>query len=166
MGRRQPGSDRPEAAGEEGERVERGIGQLAGHPGDLVDEEPGQVWVELPAGRRAELVERLLDRSRGAVGPVVGDRVEGVDEPDDPGPDRDALAAQPVRVAGPVPALVVVADDRPEGAERPSGAQMRSPISGWRRTSCPLVVVERAPPWSGSNPGPRSCRRRGGGRRR
>ena len=48
---------------------------------------------------------------RWAVGPVAGDRVEGVGHREDAGCQRDPLTGQAVRVAAAVPALVVVAHD-------------------------------------------------------
>jgi hypothetical protein len=126
-----------------GEGIEGWIGQLPGRPGDLVDEDARQLGVELPAGRRPELVERPLEGSCGSVGAVVGDGIEGVDEPDDPGADRDVLAAQVARVAGPIPMLVVVADDRPEGGEGAErGADALSDL-GMAPDEFPLVVIER-----------------------
>ena len=96
----------------------RSTPRLALHDGRNKRDELG---VELGAGLALELVERLLDGSGGPVRPVVDDRVVGVDQADDPRPDRDPLAAQAVRIARAVPALVVVAHDRGElrgGRER------------------------------------------------
>ena len=75
--------------------------ELAG-PGSLAE-----------ALQRDFLVERGLVRALGAEGVVdVDDRHEAREE-------RDLLAAQPVRIAAAVPALVVVPDDRTDEAERP-----------------------------------------------
>ena len=53
-----------------------------------------------------------LHRAGGAVDARRQHRVERVGDVDDPGAERDLLAAEPVRVAGAVEALVVVADRR------------------------------------------------------
>src|ERR1700693_3148361 len=47
-----------------------------------------------------------------AVGPVAGHRLEGIAGMDDAGFNGNALAAEPIRVAGAVPSLVLRADDR------------------------------------------------------
>src|ERR1044071_1942081 len=88
---------------------------------DHREEEPHQVWIELRAGLALELDDRLVDRSRRPVGPIVDDRVEGVDEAHDPCTRGDPLAAKAVRIPGAIPALVVVADDRGELRRRREG---------------------------------------------
>src|SRR5204863_4415303 len=52
-----------------------------------------------------------LDAHRAPVRAVAGHRVEGVRDSEDACAQRDLLSAQPIRIAGAVPALVVMADD-------------------------------------------------------
>src|SRR6266581_7281428 len=57
--------------------------------------------------------DRLLMRQRGLVGAHRVDGIVDIDHRDDPRAERDGLALEPVRVAGAVPLLVVVAHDGP-----------------------------------------------------
>jgi hypothetical protein len=66
----------------------------------------GDVGIELVSAMDAELVERVGERERGAVGAVGGHRVECVAAGHDPGFDGDRVAGQSVRVAESVVALV------------------------------------------------------------
>src|SRR6266511_599611 len=53
----------------------------------------------------------------------MGDRIEGVDEPDDAGAERNPLATQAIGVTRPIPALMMVPDDwqqRSRQSERPA----------------------------------------------
>ena len=127
---------------------------------DHLDEERHEIRVELATGLAEDLQERRLDLERRSIRAVVDHRVEGVDEADDPGTDRDRLAAQPVRVAEAVPALVVVADDRGEERELGNERQMFSPMTGWRRIAADSSWVS-GPASAGSSPGRRGCRCRG-----
>src|ERR687887_498332 len=67
---------------------------------------------ELGAGGAAKLLDRLVRRPRRAIDARRQHRVERVGDVDDARAERDLLALDPVRVAGAVPALVVVADRR------------------------------------------------------
>jgi hypothetical protein len=67
--------------------------------------------VELRAGAVADLGDRVLDTPGVLVRALVDEHVEDVRDVGDPRHDRDVLARQAVRVALPVPALVVVAHD-------------------------------------------------------
>ena len=125
-----------------------------------------EVGVELAAGLGADLRDRVLDRSALAVRPVVDDRVERVDQPDDAGPDRDRVALEPVRVASAVPALVMVADDRGELAGAREGLQICSPMIGWRRISIHSSSVSGSGLLEDQRPTRRSCRCRAGAPRR
>ena len=73
----------------------------------------GSNW---PVAALDHLARRAI-ADRGAVGAVAGERVERVGEREHAGRERDLLAGQAVRVAAAVPALVVVADQRPRGLE-------------------------------------------------
>ena len=75
----------------------------------------GSNWLPL---QQQQLVDRLVVRSGAPVRPAERDRVVGVGDGHDPGAERDLLAGQAVRVAGAVPALVVVPDDRREQLRR------------------------------------------------
>ena len=66
--------------------------------------------IELAAGVGAQLGDRGGVPEGAAVGPVGDHRVVGVAGEHDPARERDPLAGQAVRVAAPVPALVLVAD--------------------------------------------------------
>src|SRR6476660_9575221 len=65
------------------------------------------VRVELPAALPQDLVDGLLPLAPFAVGTVGGHRVEGVGDREDARDGRDSLPAQAVRIALPVPTLVV-----------------------------------------------------------
>ena len=95
-----------------------------------------------PASRHSSLTARAMGM-RPAIRSVVGHRVEGIDQPDDPGTKRNGLAAQPVRVAAPVPALVVMADDRRERAGRRQW--LADPLAdlGMPAHQVPFLAVER-----------------------
>ena len=78
---------------------------------------------------RADLLARLRPGRRGAVRAVGGERVERVGDREHARGERDLLAAQPVGIAGAVPALVVVADDelaRRRGSRCRAGSPSRS----------------------------------------
>ena len=73
-------------------------------------DDPG---VELGAGVALQLLARLRGGHRRAVGAVVGHRLVGVPDREDPRLERDLLLANPERIAEAVRALVVGAD--PDG---------------------------------------------------
>src|SRR3990167_8335976 len=56
-----------------------------------------------------ELLDRLGDLHPLTVGPVGDHRIEGVHHSRDPRPDRDLLPLEPLRVAGAIKRLLVVA---------------------------------------------------------
>src|SRR6185295_13568386 len=116
---------------------------LALFPRDHCAEEVHELRIELsarpaPYFRKCQL---LLTRRRG--GMLLAHRVEGVADEDDPGPDRDVLAGQAVRVALPVPALVGGANQTGHRGERRGRAQ--NPLTDQRVLSdqLPLDLVER-----------------------
>src|SRR2546425_7000773 len=91
-------------------------GRLDGHAPTLADDlfqrpTPGRV---VPRARQlTKLPDRFLRRLYGwTEDPGLGDGVEGIAGIDDAGPDWDRFASQPIRVAGTVPALMVVADNQ------------------------------------------------------
>jgi hypothetical protein len=63
--------------------------------------------IELPAAQALDLGHRLLHGPGGLVRTFVRERVEHIGNGDDPTADRDLLTAQPSRVAGAVPALMM-----------------------------------------------------------
>src|SRR5581483_9740770 len=63
--------------------------------------------VELATRQSVDLLDRLAERPGFLVGTCVGERVEDVDDGDDPGGQGDLLASQSVRVAASVPPLMV-----------------------------------------------------------
>ena len=65
--------------------------------------------VELDALLLQQVGTHLVRRKRGLVRPRRRERVPDVDDRDDARAERDRLAGEALRVAGPVPALVVVA---------------------------------------------------------
>ena len=89
--------------------------------------------VELRAGIVPQLGKSDLRTAGGAVRPIGRDRLEGVRDEDDAGSERNLLAGEPVRVAGPVPVLVVVQDQSSTGSI-PSPSRSEWPNSGCRRT--------------------------------
>src|SRR5258705_1902849 len=68
-------------------------------------------WIELPSVLCQDLVDSILPGARFAVWAVGGDRVERVGECEDPCADRDRILGEPVGIPGPVPPLVMGADD-------------------------------------------------------
>ena len=59
--------------------------------------------VELAPGLRPDLVDRLLPGPPETVRPVVGHRVDGVRDGEDPRVERSLVADEAVRIAPPVP---------------------------------------------------------------
>src|SRR3990172_10905220 len=82
----------------------------------LIEEDRHQLGIELRATQPAQLVGGTIVRLRRLVRPTVDHRLVRVGDGDDARAQRDVLAAQPIWVAGAVELLVVVADDRREGA--------------------------------------------------
>src|SRR5581483_2873853 len=101
---RRPRLPRESRAPGELRRTDRGCSQ---DPHEDLDD--GRVEVRSRAA--FELGECVLDGAGLAVGPVVGDRVEGVDDGEDAGRKRDLLAGQSARIARSVPPLVVEGED-------------------------------------------------------
>ena len=82
------------------------------HPTEGNERRGHHLRVELAAGQRLQLAQGLVHRFARLVDAVGGHGVEAVGHHQDAGEQGDARAAQPVRVAHAVIALVVVADDR------------------------------------------------------
>jgi len=81
--------------------------------------EEGVVYrrIRLRAAQAGEDRRHHVARDRLLVRPVRGAGVPGVRDVHDPGDERDRLAAQPLGVARPIPALVVAADGREGGLQ-------------------------------------------------
>jgi hypothetical protein len=77
------------------------------------------------------------------VGPC-GQGIEDIHYLEDPGRERDRLALEAVRVARPVLALVVLADDGPDRLEGPEGPADLLPEKGVALNHQPLRGHERA----------------------
>lgn len=84
------------------------------------DEQAHEIRVERAAGAPPELLHRHLGSHRAAVGPVVRHRVPGIDDPHDPGLERDRVALKPIGIPGAVDVLVVPAGDATRGLEHPA----------------------------------------------
>ena len=85
-----------------------------------LEEHADQLRVELAGpGPLAEAPERVLLVEGGLVRALGAERVVDVDDRHEPREERHLLLAEPVGVAPPVPALVVVPDDGAHRAERP-----------------------------------------------
>src|SRR3954469_3831967 len=99
--------------------------------------------VELRVRALLELQERLLLGEPAAVRALGGHRVVRVGDADDASAERDLLAGQPVRIAGAVPALVVV--QHPAG-DRINAQALEHPVADLRMPfeHQPLLVAERA----------------------
>src|SRR2546427_1281337 len=91
-------------------------GRLDGHAPTLADDlfqRPNHGRVVPRARQLTKLPDRFLRRLYGWPEDAgLGDGVEGVAGIDDAGPDWDRFASQPIRVAGTVPALMVMADNQ------------------------------------------------------
>src|SRR4051812_2672822 len=70
-------------------------------------ERADDLGVELCARAAADLVRGRLDRPRLLVRALMHENVEHVRDVDETALQRDVVAGQPLRVPGPVPALVV-----------------------------------------------------------
>ena len=94
------------------------------------------------------------------------DRVERVGDGEDPGPERDLLADEPIGIAVAVPALVVRSHDVDAWAaeERDAAEHLRAE-DGVGLHQPPLGLGQRRPACAGSGRGCRSCRCRGAGSR-
>ena len=91
--------------------------------------------VEVPAALFAHHLHGLLDREGLAIDAIAGERVEHVGDRDDPPLDRDRLAAQPARVAGSVPLLLVAERDRRSQVEDRGGGASHAACGPPRRAS-------------------------------
>ena len=128
---------------------QRDLGQERGHPGRPPEgsqrdahEGPHQRRVEVRPGPGDELLPGRRRRHRDLVGPGGGHHLVGVGDGQDPRPERDVLAGEPVGIAGAVPLLVVVADGVGPGAE--PGHQRFDEVCALLRVALerrPLLVV-------------------------
>src|SRR5215510_8379044 len=73
--------------------------------------------IEVRARRPLDLAPRRLQRDGPRIGAVERHGVEGIGDGEDAGAQRDLLALEAERVAGAVPALVVVVHDRHRPAQ-------------------------------------------------
>src|SRR5689334_4062861 len=99
--------------------------------------------VELGARAGEDLVDRRVERAARTVGAVARDRVDGIGDGEDPGPERDLVLAQPVRVAAAVPALVVVQYDVDGAVEEGDRVEDPRPGLGVAAHERPLAVRQR-----------------------
>src|SRR4029453_13191301 len=60
----------------------------------------------------ANYPQRLIRRECATVRPIRGERVETVDNREDPRADRSLLTAQPVGITASIPVLVMMSNDR------------------------------------------------------
>src|SRR5436190_7894553 len=80
--------------------------------GERLGERVDDVGVEFGAGAAPQFLQRFARRPRAAVRAGGGHRVVRVGDVDDAGGQRDVVAAEAVRVAAAVRALMVQLDDR------------------------------------------------------
>ncbi len=108
------GSRLPDAALADGDRSRGRVGRQDLRRPPLCDrrERVDDRRVELLPASGVDLQHRLVQVERDGVRAIGRHRVPGVGDRDDRGLDRDVRPAQPVRIAEPVPALVVVPDRR------------------------------------------------------
>ena len=90
-----------------------------GRPAERAEERVDDLGRELGAPAVANLGGGLGDRQRALIRPLGRHRVPGVGEPRDRRLERDAVAGEARGIAGAVPALVVVADDRHGAVQAP-----------------------------------------------
>src|SRR6266545_1402286 len=127
------GSDREAGAlGVSGERLQRQDPLERGHA----------ARAELSPGRAAQLLQRLGGRPGCTVDTGREHRVERVGYVDDAGAERDVLAAEPVRIPGPVEALVVVSDRRDGVVEEAEAVDDACPLLRVPLHQRPLVLGE------------------------
>ncbi len=144
--------------GGRGSPVSAGPQSLHLAPGvQMADELADHLRIELGVDVLRQLLDCLGMGHGGAVGAVGGHRVVGIAGQDDPAADRDLLTADPVGIAAPVPALVLVAWRMSSGIAtlpmscRSAAAPRRRPPAG--------PSPGRAPPrWPSRQPTP-SARR-------
>src|SRR5206468_9641977 len=82
------------------------------------DECRGDVGIELTTGTACDLDERVVVPKRGSVGTIRGHRVVRVGDRENACLERDRRPGEALRIAGTVPALVVVEDAADRHAER------------------------------------------------
>ena len=74
-----------------------------------IEEEIEQLGVEMALAMLAHDRERMVDRERGLVDAFTGQGVERVSDGDDPAFQRNVLADESSRVAGPIVSLMILA---------------------------------------------------------
>ena len=116
--------------------------------------------------RRPRGVAAPRGRQRLAVRPGRGHRRERVADGEDARDQRDVLAGQAVEVAVAVPALVVMPDAGPDDLDVGQVADDEVAERDVLLDDVVLVLGQACRACGGCGPGRRSCRRRGGGRRR
>ncbi len=100
--------------------------------------------VEVSPGGLPDALARGLHRDGLGVGTIEGHRVEGVGHREDAGREGNRLAGQPERVAGAVPPLVVVVDDRDRVAQEGNPLEELAAHLRMAPHDPPLVRRERA----------------------
>ncbi len=123
-----------------------GAGLSAVVPGaDDLKERLDDARVELGARRGADHRDRLLDRPRLLVRPLVRERVEHVGDRHDPPDQRDVVADQALRIAAPVPPLVVGLGDHARELQRRRAASEQQPRAERRVGLHQLLLVTVEP---------------------
>src|SRR5262249_41146593 len=85
----------------------------------VIEESLNHIWIENGAASFLQHRDRFVVGHRLAVLPVLAHGVEAVGQRKYSGCSRNLISAQSVRIAAPVPALVMVTDYRNDGIRKP-----------------------------------------------
>src|SRR5438128_1548836 len=118
--------------------VADGLEQLEGN----LEEVLHRVGIEVRPRAAGDLLAGRLEGDGHRVGPVESHGVEGVRHCEDPRPEWDHLAAQPERIPGAVPALVVVIHDGHGAPEKGDALDEAAPEVRVGAHDLPLVGRE------------------------
>src|SRR5579871_4999730 len=113
---------------------------IAASPGEVqrLDQRVHAATVEVAPGCPLELLDRLVADDGTPVGPWFAHCAERIRGGDDAGAERDRRAAEPVRIATAVPALVVPANDAQDAGLTLVGAEQRLSQHGMETDCLPL----------------------------